>query len=767
MTKASWVAVVLSMVLALSACGDDAPKRVDLEVARDGGGPDAPGAASDGGTGGRPPGPGGAACAAQACSGRVADFCCPAACGAATDVDCPGCGNGVLEPGETCEGPSCPKSCEPDRCQRRRLKGAGTCSAVCADDGLQTACVSGDGCCPAACNAGEDADCAAVCGNGVVEPGEACDPKVKDGGAPGGASAGCPTACPTAGCARFELRGAGTCQATCAEVGKETACRSGDGCCPAGCTGTNDADCAQCGNGVKEPTESCDPQAPGGCPTACPAQGCQLRRLVNPGSCNAQCLDDRLQSACQAGDGCCPPTCDATTDGDCAPKCGNRVVEAGETCDPPSACEARQSACVGDATTVRTAAGDVGACTFRCAESPRACGPADGFCPGAGCGPTRDPDCAGCGNGKLEAGESCDPPTVCAMRQAACASDATTVRTSAGDPAACTFTCAEMARACSLTADAVCPPGCTFANDFDCKKAAGQACMQKDECRTALCQDARCCAQACGTCQACTGAGGACVQVAGEDDPDSCTGASTCDAKGACVPKTTLTIAPATHDFGDVFVGGSGGTRLTVRNAASAPTTGPVTVTASPAAFVIVSDGCGGKPLEGGGACTVSVSFRPTAAGAATGTLRATASPGGTVDAALQGTGRPPVLTLSPSPVAIGTVTVGQQGSLLVTVTNPTQKAEGPLSLSLAGMHPNEFLLGAGGEFGTNTCEGATLEAGATCQVQVYAAPRTPAGKSVVLTVAAKSGATGSATVTALGVTGIRPPVVGTGTTAP
>ena len=37
-------------------------------------------------------------------------------------------------------------------------------------------CVNNDGCCPAGCNANTDNDCKAVCNNGVIEPGETCDP---------------------------------------------------------------------------------------------------------------------------------------------------------------------------------------------------------------------------------------------------------------------------------------------------------------------------------------------------------------------------------------------------------------------------------------------------------------------------------------------------------------------------------------------------------------------------------------------------------------
>jgi hypothetical protein len=95
-------------------------------------------------------------------------------------------------------------------------------------------------------------------------------------------------------------------------------------------------------------------------------------------------------ATCVPGDGCCPAGCNSNNDGDCAPKCGNGVVEKGETCEPVAECTRRQTACQSDQNTIRTGKGSAAACTFQCQESPRACGPADGACPG-GCG--RDPDC--------------------------------------------------------------------------------------------------------------------------------------------------------------------------------------------------------------------------------------------------------------------------------------------------------------------------------------------------------------------------------------
>jgi hypothetical protein len=143
-----------------------------------------------------------------------------------------------------------------------------------------------------------------------------------------------------------------------------------------------------CGNGIKEMGEICDP--PSSCPTSCPAMGCQLRELVNPGTCQAACQNTRLQTACANNDGCCPAACNGNNDSDCAPKCGNGVVERGETCEPVAECNRRQAACQSDANTIRTPSGSAGACTFVCTQAQRECGPADGACP-AGC--ARDPNC--------------------------------------------------------------------------------------------------------------------------------------------------------------------------------------------------------------------------------------------------------------------------------------------------------------------------------------------------------------------------------------
>jgi hypothetical protein len=77
------------------------------------------------------------------------------------------CGNGVLDPGEICDG-NCPTTCTPstDACAPVVLTGsAAGCTAACTTTAITT-CADGDGCCPAGCDATMDMDCAAGPGPG-------------------------------------------------------------------------------------------------------------------------------------------------------------------------------------------------------------------------------------------------------------------------------------------------------------------------------------------------------------------------------------------------------------------------------------------------------------------------------------------------------------------------------------------------------------------------------------------------------------------------
>jgi hypothetical protein len=148
-----------------------------------------------------------------------------------------------------------------------------------------------------------------------------------------------------------------------------------------------------------------------------------------------------------------------------------------------------------------------------------------------------------CGNGMVETGETCDPVSQCMARQTACTSSGDTIRTGMGDPSKCTFRCVETARVCGA-ADGTCPPGCTPAQDVDCKKTGGVTCGNNAECVSNACVDGVCCTQNCAVCQNCLGAGGTCQNIA-RGTPDNspsgaCAGGSFCD--GSSPPRC---VAPA------------------------------------------------------------------------------------------------------------------------------------------------------------------------------------------------------------------------------
>jgi hypothetical protein len=285
------------------------------------------------------------------------DGCCPAGCDSDSDNDCsPTCGNSELDPGETCDPPdTCPDSCDDqDACTADSMAGdPSTCNAVCSNLAIVD-CSSGDGCCPAGCDNTLDTDCPVVCGNGVIETGERCDPPEN-----------CPSSCDDGNSCTVDSMtgGPATCDALCTNVAVVD-CANGDGCCPAGCDSSSDDDCsASCGNSVLDPGETCDPQD--SCPDSCDDQdACTTDTLTgSAANCNVDCSHSAV-TECNAGDGCCPPGCRHGTDSDCPEDCGNGSLDQGETCDPPESCPT--SCNDDDPCTEDSLSGSPGMCNVEC-----------------------------------------------------------------------------------------------------------------------------------------------------------------------------------------------------------------------------------------------------------------------------------------------------------------------------------------------------------------------------------------------------------------
>jgi cysteine-rich repeat protein len=181
-----------------------------------------------------------------------------------------------------------------------------------------------DGCCPTGADATSDSDCAAVCGNGVIEQGETCDPQTS-----------CPVCTVTDRCLAVSTTGsADGCNISCS-ITVQSTCVNGDGCCPEPCTPENDNDCSSsCGNGTLEGNETCDGSGDNACPTSCDdGDACTTDyQSGSPNHCNVVCTHVPVTAA-MSGDGCCPPGASANTDSDCMAECGNGKPEQGEECD--------------------------------------------------------------------------------------------------------------------------------------------------------------------------------------------------------------------------------------------------------------------------------------------------------------------------------------------------------------------------------------------------------------------------------------------------
>jgi Ca2+-binding RTX toxin-like protein len=399
------------------------------------------------------------------------DGCCPVACNANSDSDCsPTCGNGVVENGETCDpAESCPASCnDGNACTVDQSTGSATnCSAACSHIPV-IACTSADGCCPAGCDSTIDSDCSPLCGNGVVENGETCDPSIT-----------CPTTCDDGNaCTIDEMTGgAANCNSACGHTTIVT-CASGDGCCPAGCNANNDTDCSpMCGNEVVEPGETCD--LPSTCPASCnDGNGCTIDQMTgSAANCNAACSHTAIVT-CASGDGCCPAGCNANNDTDCSPMCGNEVVEPGETCDLPSTCPA--SCNDGNGCTIDQMTGSAANCNAACSHTAIVtCASGDGCCP-AGCNANNDTDCSPmCGNEVVEPGETCDLPSTC---PASCNDgNGCTIDQMTGSAANCNAACSHTAIVTCASGDGCCPAGCNANNDTDCSPMCGNEVVEPGE----------------------------------------------------------------------------------------------------------------------------------------------------------------------------------------------------------------------------------------------------------------------------------------------
>lgn len=200
----------------------------------------------------------------------------------------PRCGDGHVDPGETCDG-GCPDTCDDDNlCTDEEYTGrAAMCNVECKRTTLPDGARCGLTAQNTECMAGK---CVPKCGNGKVDAGEMCD------------GASCPKTCDDGNpCTADVMQGsAAACSAVC--VHKSATFAS----CPGGTCDEN-GQCqvkpvAMCGDGRVDTGEKCD----GNCPTpaSCDDGNPCTSDFVEGSGCSRQCAHDPFPAGWSGGGSC-------------------------------------------------------------------------------------------------------------------------------------------------------------------------------------------------------------------------------------------------------------------------------------------------------------------------------------------------------------------------------------------------------------------------------------------------------------------------------
>lgn len=171
-------------------------------------------------------------------------------------------------------------------------------------------------------------------------------------------------------------------------------------------------------------------------------------------------------------------------DDDCA-ICGDGVVGAGETCDPPERCLTERSCVAPDPCVLATLRGAPSSCDTRCELTPMTtCQSGDGCCP-TQCAQDRDGDCsATCGDGEVDPrSETCDLSSETQPCSEVDCDDgeACTLDLPTGSAQNCNVSCTHTTITDPADDDGCCPRGATAQSDTDCTPSCGNGRLEPGE----------------------------------------------------------------------------------------------------------------------------------------------------------------------------------------------------------------------------------------------------------------------------------------------
>ena len=226
--------------------------------------------------------------------------------------------------------------------------------------------------------------------------------------------------------------------------------------------------------------------------------------------------------------------------------------------------------------------------------------------------------------------------------------------------------------------------------------------------------------------------------------------------KGTGVTAPAVTLSPTSLTFASTVVGSTTAAQLvTVKNTGSATLTlTSETITGTNASSFVKPTTTCGTSLAIGATCTVSVEFKPTAAGALTATLSIADNAAGSPQAiTLKGTGETaPSVTLSPTSLTFASTVIGSTTAAQVVTLKNTGGSNLTIptgGITITGTDASSFLKSA------TTC-GATVAAGASCTISVEMKPAAAGALTGSLDIS--DNATGSPQKVTLSGTGTTPP---------
>lgn len=211
---------------------------------------------------------------------------------------------------------------------------------------------------------------------------------------------------------------------------------------------------------------------------------------------------------------------------------------------------------------------------------------------------------------------------------------------------------------------------------------------------------------------------------------------------GQPAPVPGASLSPGSAVFGNATLNVAAPNRTIVltSDGTAALAVGTPTMVPSNVGFSIAANTCPAS-LAPGATCTLSIGFRPTAAGPVSATLSVPTNAAGSPDTAtLSGTGvagptAAPALSVA-GPLSFAATTVGARSAeQAVSVENRGTAATALLAVALSGADRADFRV-------AGTCApGLSVPAGGSCTLQVSMAPSSAGAKQALLSVGTDSGA--------------------------